>query len=214
MTKLSSTRILISIGLVLLFFVFLVAILFVTELSLSVWDHLQQKPDWVIWSYIAAVLILVLLFGRIVWRILLPKHKNKRFDTVVRRHKSSNNMEAVARRLEGISHNISAHQKDYHEHSESSSSPQKLDKVEASDQDFSDEVASALNGIDESQLKQWATDFDASPEVAAIRAELEEYGRRKSEQKIYIALFGDISSGKSSLIKALISLDNDQKPLI
>jgi len=66
--------------------------------------------------------------------------------------------------------------------------------------------------------QKWQAEFEASPEVMAIRSELEEYNRRKKQQTLYIALFGDISSGKSSLIKALIShtkgSDEEKAPVI
>lgn len=160
MKKLPSTRILISIALVLLFLVFLVAVLFVTNLSFSVWEQLQQKPDWVIWAYLSVIILFTIIFGRIIWRLLVPK--KKRAEKKQKSITSPENIDAVEQRLETML----------------------------------------------AQTEEHSTENSLS-EVAAIKAELQEYARRKEQQTLYIALFGDISSGKSSLIKALIGADND-----
>ncbi|EIM01752.1 hypothetical protein UU5_01477, partial [Rhodanobacter sp. 115] len=47
------------------------------------------------------------------------------------------------------------------------------------------------------QLRERGTD------TAALNAELSELDRRRSSARVYVALFGEISSGKSSLIRAL-----------
>ncbi len=52
-----------------------------------------------------------------------------------------------------------------------------------------------------SQLEQAQRD---GIDTEGLRGELEELKRRKESGRIYIALFGDISTGKSSLIKALL----------
>ncbi|WP_198266242.1 GTPase [sulfur-oxidizing endosymbiont of Gigantopelta aegis] len=149
-----SSRLLIAIALTVLFFIFLVAILFVTNLSFSVWEQLQQKPLWLIWTYASAIAFACLVFGGILWRLLLPKKKQQT--------KTANK------------------------------SPQHID-IKASSQRLD-----ALNEkISSAQEKELATI------QSALAAELQEYAQRKDQQSIYIALFGDISSGKSSLIKAL-----------
>ena len=45
---------------------------------------------------------------------------------------------------------------------------------------------------------------ESGVDVATAQRELAELGRRRSEQTIHLALFGEISSGKSSLINALL----------
>ena len=106
MIKLPSTRILISTALVILFLIFLAAVLFITNLSFSVWAQLQQKPDWVIWSYLSAIILAAILFGRIIWRLQVPKNSLS-----AKKHQSKtpvDNMDAVAQRLENLSQNLSA----------------------------------------------------------------------------------------------------------
>jgi len=101
MPKLPASRILISLALLLLFIVFLVAVLFITNLSFSVWEQLQQKPDWFIWSYILAIVLISILSGRIVWHFLLPKKTG-----AVKEKQSralTNDIQATAQRLENIS---------------------------------------------------------------------------------------------------------------
>ena len=89
-------------------------------------------------------------------------------------------------------------------HSRQSSKPQQPVQHTSSDIDAELQKKSARHKNDELD-KKWASEFETSAEVAAIRSELEEYARRKEQQTLYIAMFGEISSGKSSLIKALIA---------
>lgn len=168
---------------VLLFFIFLVAVLFVTNLSFSVLEQLQQKPDWLIWSYAVAVFLLSMVFGRIIWRLLIVK--NKPADIKKKNETLSNNMDTVTSRFENLGFDVP-------------------EKCQINNSKVSTEAQKKTALIDQ----KWKAEFEASPEVIAIRAELEEYNRRKIQQTLYIALFGDISSGKSSLIKALISNSN------
>lgn len=49
----------------------------------------------------------------------------------------------------------------------------------------------------------------ASPLVQSVRAELDQLAERKASQAAYVALFGEISAGKSSLIRALCGADVD-----
>ncbi len=183
MIKLPTSRTIMAVIAVLLFLVFLVAILFVTNLSFSVFEQLQQKSDWVIWSYSLAVILVSMLFGRIVWRLLITKSKpsgQSQTKTL------SNDMDTVTERFENLGFDVPEQCKNTDSKINTSSAAEKKKKQALID------------------LK-WKAEFDSSPEVLAIRAELEEYSRRKTQQTLYIALFGDISSGKSSLINALIS---------
>ncbi len=183
MIKLPTTRTIMAVIAVLLFLVFLVAILFVTNLSFSVFEQLQQKSDWVIWSYSLAVILVSMLFGRIVWRLLITKSKpSGQSQTKI----LSNYMYTVTERFENLGFDVPEQCKNTDSKKDTSSDAEKKKKQALID------------------LK-WKAEFDGSPEVLAIRAELEEYSRRKTKQTLYIALFGDISSGKSSLINALIS---------
>ncbi len=183
MIKLPTTRTIMAVIAVLLFLVFLVAILFVTNLSFSVFEQLQQKSDWVIWSYSLAVILVSMLFGRIVWRLLITKSKPSGLNQT---KTLSNDMDTVTERFENLGFDVPEQCKNTDSKKDISSDAEKKKKQAQID------------------LK-WKAEFDNSPEVLAIRAELEEYSRRKTQQTLYIALFGDISSGKSSLINALIS---------
>lgn len=207
MIKLPSTRILISTALVILFLIFLAAVLFITNLSFSVWAQLQQKPDWVIWSYLSAIILAAILFGRIIWRLQVPKNSLS-----AKKHQSKtpvDNMDAVAQRLENLSQNLSAQTIPTLSGISPpglSTKPQQPVHIEKKPENNQD-VTHTASDID-AQLqneKKWASEFETSAEVAAIRSELEEYARRKEQQTLYIAMFGEISSGKSSLIKALIA---------
>jgi len=204
MTKLPSTRVLIVIALMVLFLIFLIAILVITNLSFSVWEQLQHKPDWVLGGYLLGVVLISLVFGRFIWRLLLPKKKlSKSSDKL---SGSADNMDAVAQRLEKMSQNLSSHQVPENPQAINSET-QPLEKSVNDKQAVGKEPAE----IDISLVNKWADEFDSSEEVMAIKVELQEYSRRKSQQTIYIGLFGDISSGKSSLIKALIS-NNSKAP--
>ncbi len=191
MPKLPASRILISLALLLLFVIFLVAVLFITNLSFSVWEQLQQKPDWFIWSYILAIVLISILFGRIVWRFLLPKKTG-----AVKEKQSrvlTNNIEATAQRLENVSRKLAQ------------------DGQKEKPEGNADTASKAAEEVDEVLLNKWADEFESSPELASVKAELKDYAQRKSQETLYIALFGDISSGKSSVIKALIAASNLQE---
>ena len=184
MIKLPTSRTIMAVIAVLLFLVFLVAILFVTNLSFSVFEQLKQKPDWIIWSYSLAVILVSMLFGRIIWRLLITKSKPSGKNGKIK--PLSNDMDTVTERFENLGFDIPEQCKN-------------TDSKKSATTEAEKEKKQALNDL------KWKAEFDSSPEVLAIRAELEEYNRRKTQQTLYIALFGDISSGKSSLINALIS---------
>lgn len=177
MFKLPTSRSLVAIILLLLFFAFLIAILFVTNLSLSVWQQLQEQPNWLILTYSLLVIFMALLFGRIIWHFLWPKKIKRKNKSVL------NNIEATTQRLEDVSQRL-------------------LNKKAVAKEQDKENQANKENNSD-SAFEQWEKDLASSPELIAIQAELNQYEQRKSQQTIYIALFGDISSGKSSVVKAL-----------
>lgn len=185
MLKLPSSRIVIALGLSALFLLALVAILFITDLSFSVWEHLQQKPGWLLWTYIAGIVLVSFVFGRIAWRLLMPRKKAVHpFAKGASEGKEEvHSFETVEQRLDSLS--------------------EKLDKQ-------------GLNELVEQQAGETAdleVKFDESAqeiishgkEIDLIKQELQEFAERKHQHQLYIALFGDISSGKSSLIKAVVN---------
>ncbi len=189
MSKFPSTRILIAIGLTILFLLALVAILFITDLSFSVWEHLQQKPDWLIWAYIAGIVLVSFVFGRVAWRLLVPRKKSLYKNAQHAEGKDLHSFETVEQRLNDLTG--------------------KLEKQ-------------GLNTLVEEPSKNTAepaVKFDASAqeilshakEISLIKQELKAFDERKEQHQLYIALFGDISSGKSSLIKALVSASDPQQ---
>ncbi len=192
MPKLPASRTILSLLLLLLFFLFLVAILFVTNLSFSVWEQLQQKPDWLIWLYILVISFVFIVFGSFIWRFLLPKKTAAKAKK--KKAQAINDISATAQRLEEVSQRLQENKSPIREMSKKQSEKA---EIKAKDND--------------ADLKQWENEFSQSPELAAIKAELNQYEQRKSQQVIYIALFGDISSGKSSLINALINTDDSQQ---
>ncbi len=56
----------------------------------------------------------------------------------------------------------------------------------------------------ESVLKEISQAEDSGMETDALRREIEYLEERKATGKVYVALFGDVSTGKSSIIKALL----------
>ncbi|MCU7799599.1 MAG: 50S ribosome-binding GTPase [gamma proteobacterium symbiont of Lucinoma myriamae] len=205
MPKLPASRLVISIVLLLLFFIFLVAVLFVTNLSFSVWQQLQQKPDWLIWTYVSAIVLISVLFGRIIWRFLLPEKRAAAKEKQARA--INDDMEATAQRLNAMSQKFleSGHSTQHSQEQEIKIPPLKQSEQEEKAIKSTDKASETSAKIDEAMINKWSSEFAVSPERAAIKAELKNYTQRKSQQKLYIALFGDISSGKSSVIKALIA---------
>jgi len=188
MPKLPASRTILSLLLLLLFFLFLVAILFVTNLSFSVWEQLQQKPDWLIWLYTLVISFIFIVFGSFIWRFLLPKKTAAKAKE--KKAQAINDITVTAQRLDEVSQRLQENKSPIRETSKEQSK-----KAEIKEKD------------NEADLKQWENEFSQSPELAAIKVELNQYEQRKSQQVIYLALFGDISSGKSSLINALINAD-------
>ncbi len=139
-------RLLLAVGASVGVAVLLVLVLYLTDLGLSVWDRLQQKPTtfWVIYLLILGVLSAGGAYG--VWRVLnWGRPTGKPRASVPAKPPD----EATLReRLE---------------HSEKAGVP-----------------------------------------VDSIRHELEELQRRRAAGEIIVAVFGEISAGKSSLIRALL----------
>ncbi|MCK5696583.1 MAG: GTPase domain-containing protein [Gammaproteobacteria bacterium] len=195
MIKLPASRTILSIILLLLFFVFLVGILFVTNLSFSVWEQLQQKPSWLIWTYLVIIFCIFLVFGRIIGHFLWPK-KNRLLKE--KKNKVVNNISATTQRLEDIGLSITSDTPNNKQ--DDTASTQKNNQSHSS--------PNLLENSDE-LLDKWEHDFESSAELMAIKAELSDYEQRKSQKILYLSLFGDISCGKSSVIKALIAVNSD-----
>ncbi len=195
MNKLPSSRTLLSIAVILVFLIFLIALLFITNLSFSVWEQLLAKPLWVQWAYGIVLLFISLLAGRLIWRLLLPAKKNRA--RAAKQQPAEQSIDKVAKRLDAL-------QKQQPRITDS-----KPSELTAQSEPDSGPVLEP-----DSQL--WEENVESSPELIALRKELSEFSQRREEARIYIALFGDISSGKSSLIRAMLGEkqgeDSDQKP--
>ena len=127
----------------LVFIIAIAALLFMTESALNVWDRLVQGPKFILYSYIA---VLVALVVSAIWLIAR---------LVVRRKVAPE-----------------------------SAADQPLDK------------SAILTRLREAEESGVNTD--------AAQAELRELAARQESQSVHLCFFGEISTGKSSLIKALI----------
>ena len=190
MNKLPSSRTLLSIAVFLVFLVFLIALLFITNLSFSVWEQLLAKPLWVQWTYGVVLLLVSLLAGRLIWRLLLPAKKNRA--RAAKQQPAEQSIDKVAKRLEAL------------QKQQPGIKDSKHSELTAQSEPDSDPVLEP-----DSQL--WQENVESSPELIALRKELSEFSQRREEARIYIALFGDISSGKSSLIRAMLGDKMDEK---
>jgi GTP-binding protein EngB required for normal cell division/uncharacterized protein (DUF697 family) len=137
-------RIVIAALILLVFFVGIAAIIFLTESALNVWDRLLAGPRFILYGYVGAMLALFVAVLWLIWRLLV-------------RRKRPAPSAAPARPLtrEEIG--------------------QRLADAEAA-------------GVD----------------VGAARAELEELAARQRAGAVHLCFFGEISTGKSALIKALV----------
>jgi len=131
----------------LLFLIVLLFILWISDISLSVWERLNQQSDWFFWGYLLALAIFICLSVILIWR-LLPKSSKQ---------STGNN---AAKTVKQVS---------------PESIQQRLDKIDE-------------NKVDTQQIKQ---------ELDALFSE-------QGTTQISLVLFGDISSGKSSLINVLL----------
>ncbi len=213
MNKLPSSRTLLSIAVVILFIIFLIALLFITNLSFSVWEQLQAKPVWVQWSYALVLLLIALLVGVIIWRLLMPKKKRQYNDQKTTQTVKS--IDEVAKRLESLQNNQQNTQQNAQKNKQQNKQHKNGDKSVA----YHKQPSIALQGNKDKRSNHldlepdqvlWQQQVESSPELTALKQELAEFTQRKEQPSIYIALFGDISSGKSSLIQTLIqSSDKD-----
>ncbi len=195
MNKLPSSRTLLSIAVILVFLIFLIALLFITNLSFSVWEQLLAKPLWVQWAYGIVLLFISLLAGRLIWRLLLPAKKNRA--RAAKQQPAEQSIDKVAKRLDALQ-----------------KQRPRITDTKPSELTAQSEPDSGPVLEPDSQL--WEENVESSSELIALRKELSEFSQRREEARIYIALFGDISSGKSSLIQAMLGEkqgeDSDQKP--
>ncbi len=190
MNKLPSSRTLLSIAVILVFLVFLVALLFITNLSFSVWEQLLAKPLWVQWAYGIVLLFISLLAGRLIWRLLVPAKKNR--VRAAKQQPVEQSIDKVAKRLEAL------------QKQQPGITDSKASELTAQPEPDSGPVLEP-----DSQL--WQENVESSPELIALRKELSEFSQRREEARIYIALFGDISCGKSSLIRTMLGDTSDGK---
>jgi len=133
---------------VLIFLIVLVIILWISDLSLSVWERLSQQPAWFFWSYLLALIGFVGLSLILIWRVLPKTAKNEPQAERVRHPESVVSQEVLQQRLDKIDEN----------------------KVD----------------------------------TKAIKEELDELFDEQENTQISLVLFGEISSGKSSLINVLL----------
>ncbi len=140
-------RILLALGIGLLFLLSLMAVLYLTQSLFQVWDHLKSTPTWFLVAYAGGMLSLTGGVGWIIWRLLMPPKKPKR------------------------------------------SKPQVRKPAPPSEEQLEARIAKA---------------DQAGMDVAYAKAELRQLRQRRETGEVHVSLFGEISSGKSSLIRALL----------
>jgi predicted GTPase len=137
-------RIVLALLIVVVFFIAIGALLFFTQTALNVWDRLLQGPPLLLWAYVAAMILLVLLAVYLIWRLLIRRE-----------------VPPVSR-----------------------------------------EVAKPLTKEDiEGRLREAQA---AGIDVSEAQQELRELASRQESGVVHLCFFGEISTGKSSLIKALV----------
>ena len=129
-------------GIVLVTLFFLLFLFFATRNFLDLWDRLQQAPEWLFYTYMGIVALIVLGSGYFIYRLLYGGGK----------------------------------------HSLGRKEPVSEEQLRAEIDQFSD------SGID----------------TLPLQNELAQLQQRKESGQINIAFFGDVSTGKSSIIKALL----------
>jgi GTP-binding protein EngB required for normal cell division len=139
-------RLLLALGISLLFFLVLLAILVTTRTAFEVWDHLRAAPVWIGVGYGVGIAFLAGASGWLVWRLLRPPPKAG--ETARPRPAPPPNEETL------------------------------LHRVESAEQ--------------------------LGADVRGVRSELARLRQRRAAGSIHVSLFGEISSGKSSLVRALI----------
>ncbi|MGB1257517.1 MAG: GTPase [Thiolinea sp.] len=125
----------------LLTLIFLLFLFFATINFLNLWDRLQQAPDWLFYTYMGFIGLIVAASGYFIYRFLYAGNT--------------------------------------------------ANKV--------------IEPVNEEQLREEIDKFEASGvDTLPLKAELEKLQQRKDSGQINIAFFGDVSTGKSSIIKALL----------
>jgi GTP-binding protein EngB required for normal cell division len=137
-------RILLALGVGVLFLLLLFFLLLITRSVFEVWNHLKAAPMVLVYLYLGTLFTLALGAGWVVWRLLVPRApaKSKRKEPEPLDH------ETLVQRLE----------------------------------------AAEAQGVD----------------VGSARRELEHWQQRRAAGTVHLCLFGEISTGKSSLIRALL----------
>jgi predicted GTPase len=137
-------RTVLALLIVVVFFIAIGALLFFTQTALNVWDRLLEGPRLLLWAYVAAMVLLVVLAIYLIWQLLVRR-----------------NVRPVAR-----------------------------------------EVAKPLTKEDiEGRLREAEA---AGIDVGDAQQELRELASRQTSGLVHLCFFGEISTGKSSLIKALV----------
>ena len=137
-------RVAIALTVLVAFLVATGALLFVTESALNVWDRLADGPTFLLYTYIAIMVVILLAALVLIWRLVI-------------RRKISPPKPSIPRPL--------------------------------SKQDIEERLRDAES---------------AGVDVAAAQTELQELASRREAGSIHLCFFGEISTGKSSLIKALV----------
>ena len=129
---------------VIVFFIAIGALLFFTQTALNVWDRLLEGPRILLWGYVGAMILLVVLAVYLIWRL------------VIRR-------EVPAARK------------------------------------------AAVKPLSKQDIEGRLRDAEASGvDVSAAQTELQELATRQQTGVVHLCFFGEVSTGKSSLIKALV----------
>ena len=137
-------RAVLALLIVVVFFIATGALLYFTQTALNVWDRLLEGPRVLLWGYVAAMILLVVLAVYLIWRLLIRRKPRP----------------------------------------------------------VSRQVAEPLTqGEIEGRLREAAA---AGVDVSEAQQELRELASRQESGVIHLCFFGEISSGKSSLIKALV----------
>lgn len=137
-------RIAIALLLALVFLVLLLLATLLADQAYQAWRHLQEAPDWLVYTFTGLLLLLSLGFGLAVRALLFPRRRRP--------------------------------------------PPPQEERVVADE----GELRTAIEQAEERGV-----------DVAEVQAELAELEERRAVDEVQVAFFGEISAGKSSLIRAL-----------
>jgi predicted GTPase len=137
-------RTVLALLIVVVFFIAIGALLFFTQTALNVWDRLLEGPRLLLWGYVAAMALLVVLAIYLIWVLL------------------------VRRRVKPVAREVS----------------KPLTK---------EDIQGRLREAEEAGIV-----------VGDAQQELRELASRQASGLVHLCFFGEISTGKSSLIKALV----------